>query len=113
MIHSPAWGQMLADSLDIRVTTSPETEASSRGAALLALYALGKFPKLWSLTPGRGRSYRPRAAVHARYERARRRQQRLYELLFPPMGKPEDATPIAAAESGSRTKDLRTPAAKR
>ena len=104
LIHSPAWSQMLADALDLRVTTSPEAEASSRGAALLALHALGKFPKLWSLAPGRGRSHRPRPTVHERYERARRRQQHLYELLFPP---------IAGAGSGSRRTDLRTPAAKR
>ena len=104
LIHSPVWTQMLADALDVRVTTSPEREASSRGAALLVLHTLGKLPKLWSSTPARGRSFRPRPAVHARYERARRRQQRLYELLLPS---------TAAAGSGSRTKDLRSPAAKR
>jgi len=112
LIHSAAWSQMLADALDLRVMTSPEAEASSRGAALLMLHALGKLPKLWSLSPARGRSYRPRASVHARYERARRRQQRLYEILFPPLGQPQDATPSAAAGSGSRRKDLRSPAAK-
>src|SRR2546421_54170 len=104
LIHSPAWTQMLADALGIRVTTSPEREASSRGAALLVLHALGKLPKLWSSTPARGRSLRPRPAVQARYERARRRQQHLYERLFPSSG---------AAGFGSRTKDLRNPAARR
>jgi sugar (pentulose or hexulose) kinase len=103
---------MLADTLNLLVTTSPEPEASSRGAALLVLHALGKLPRLWSLRPARGRSYRPRAGVHARYERARRRQQRLYALLFPPLGQPERATPIAAAGSGSRRTDLRSPVAK-
>ena len=112
LIHSPAWSQMLADTLNLPVTTSPEPEASSRGAALLVLHALGKLPKLWSTRPGRGRSFRPRASVHARYEGARRRQQRLYELLFPPLGQPERATPIAARGSGSRKKDLRNPTAK-
>src|SRR6202171_5614877 len=72
LIHSPAWSQMLADTLNLRVTTSPEPEASSRGAALLVLHALGKLPKLWSSSPARGRSYRPRATVHERYERAPR-----------------------------------------
>jgi gluconokinase len=102
LIHSPGWNQMLADALNVRVMTSPEPEASSRGAALLVLHALGKLPKVWSSRPGRGRSYRPRPAVHARYDRARRRQQHLYELLFP----------TAAAGSGSRRTDLRGPAAK-
>jgi len=113
LIHSAAWSQMLADALNLPVMISTEPEASSRGAALLVLHHLGKFPRLWSLRPARGRTYRPRARVQAIYERARRRQQRLYELLFPPLGQPEHATPIAAAGSGSRTKGLRSPAAKR
>jgi gluconokinase len=112
LVHSPAWSQMLADALNLRVMTSAEPEASSRGAALLALHALGKLPRLWSSQPARGRSFRPRARLHAVYERARQRQQHLYELLFPPLGQPEHATPIAAPGSGSRRKDLRSPAAK-
>jgi len=112
LIHSPAWSQMLADALNLRVMTSAEPEASSRGAALLVLHALGKRPRLWSAAPASGHRYRPRARVHAIYERARRRQQELYDLLFPPLGEPQPATPIAAAGSGSRRKDLRSPAAK-
>jgi gluconokinase len=112
LIHSPAWSQMLADALNLRIIISAEPEASSRGAALLVLHRLGKLPRLWSATPARGHTYRPRARVHAIYERARRRQQHLYGLLFPPLGQPEHATPIAAAGSGSRRKDLRSPAAK-
>ncbi len=113
LIHSPAWSQMLADALNQRVMTSPEPEASSRGAALLVLHALGKLPRFWSTTPAPGRIFKPRAGVHAIYERARRRQQDLYDLLFPPRGKPEPATPSAAAGSSSRRKDLRSPAARR
>jgi gluconokinase len=82
LVHSPTWTQMLADALMLPVVTSPQSEASSRGAALLALHALGRLPHLWSIAPGRGRTYRPRAALHAVYARARRRQQRLYELLY-------------------------------
>ncbi len=104
LIHSPAWSQMLADALNLRVMTSPESEASSRGAALLALHALGKLPRLWSSRPARGRIYQPRARVHALYEQARRRQQQLYDVVFP--------TPSAEAGSGSRRRDPRSPAAK-
>jgi gluconokinase len=86
LIHSPVWTQMLADALQLPVVTSSQSEASSRGAALLALHALGRLPRLWSTAPRPGRTYRPRAAVHAVYERARRRQQQLYELLFPLLG---------------------------
>jgi gluconokinase len=103
LVHSPAWSQMLADALNRRVVISPETEASSRGAALLALHALGYLPRLWETVPARGRSYRPRARVHAVYERARGRQQQLYDLFFPP---------IVAPGSGSRRTGLRSPAAK-
>ena len=113
LIHSPAWSQMLADALNLKVMTSAEPEASSRGAALLVLHALGKLPRLWSSKPGRGRTYRPRPSVHAIYERARSRQQHLYDLLFPPLGQPERAGPIAARGSGSRRKGLRSRAAKR
>jgi gluconokinase len=112
LIHSPAWSQMLADTLKIRVMTSPQSEASSRGAALLVLHSLGRLPRLWSARPARGHTFRPRASQYATYQRARRRQQDLYDLLFPPLGQPEWATPIAAAVSGSRKKDLRSPAAK-
>ena len=112
LIHSPAWSQMLADALNLRVIASAEPEASSRGAAVLVLHALGKRPRLWTAAPASGHRYRPRARVHAIYERARRRQQELYDLLFPPLSEPQPATPIAAAGSGSRRKDLRSPAAK-
>src|SRR3989440_11448045 len=104
LIPSPLWTPILAEVPGVRGRAPPDREASSRGAALLVLHAMGKLPKLWSSTPARGRSYRPRPAVHARYDRARRRQQHLYKLLFPSSG---------AAGSGSRTKDLPRPAARR
>src|SRR5438309_1614432 len=86
LVHSPTWSQMLADALNLRVVVSPQAEASSRGAALLALNALGYLPRLWSTAPARGHSYQPRARIHTVYEHARRRQQDLYDLLFPPLG---------------------------
>src|SRR5437879_13210946 len=71
LIHSPAWSQMLADALNQRVMTSPEAEASSRGAALLVLHALGKLPRLWSTTPARSRLSRPPPPAPSLYETAR------------------------------------------
>lgn len=100
LVHSPAWSQMLADALNQRVMTSPEPEASSRGAAQLVLHALGKLPRLWSAAPGRGRTYRPRPRVHLIYERARRRQQDLYDLLVPPLGQAH--TPTLAERGRAR-----------
>lgn len=120
LIHSRDWTQMLADGLKLPVVMSPETEASSRGAALLALHALGRRPRLWQETPPRGRSFRPNPSANAMYEAARRRQERLYQLLLPPAGRPEHATPSGprrrpsvAAGSDSRTRGPRSRAAKR
>ena len=120
LIHSATWTQMLADALNIDVLMSPEKEASSRGAALLTLHALGRRPRLWLEQPSRSRTFKPRPAAHAIYEKGRLRQQRLYELLLPPPGEPEHARPIgpgrsanAGAGSGSRTKGLRSPTARR
>jgi gluconokinase len=111
LVHSPAWAQLLADAVKLPVMISPAVEASSRGAALLALHAQGHLSALWSAAPPRGRQYRPRAGVNRVYQRARERQQRLYDLLFPPLGRPEQASAIVSAESGSRRKGLRSPAA--
>jgi gluconokinase len=112
LVHSSAWSQMLADATGLPVIASPQQEASSRGAALLALQAIGRLPELWSRNPEKGRRYEPRPAIHEIYQRARQRQDRLYDLLFPAPGKPEHAQPIAAAGSGSRKRRLRSPAAK-
>jgi gluconokinase len=120
LIHSPTWTQMLADALRLKVMMSPEREASSRGAALLTLYAIGRRPRLWQEQPARGRAFKPRAAAYAAYEKGRRRQQQLYELLLPPAGQPEHARPGGpdgsasdAVGSGSRRKGPRSRAARR
>jgi gluconokinase len=100
LTHSPAWAQMLADTLGVRVIESPAAEASSRGAALLALYALGRRPGLWQETPRKRRTLLPRPRAHAVYKAARARQARLYELMFPPTGQLEAAPTTAAADRG-------------
>ena len=120
LIHSDAWTQMLADALKLPVISSPQTEASSRGAALLALHALKRRPRLWAEKPARGRSFRPNSKAHQAYEAGRRRQERLYQLLLPPATRPEHSTPSGprgtasgGAESNPRKKDPRSRAAKR
>lgn len=104
LAHSPAWAQILADVLNTGVIESPETEASSRGAALLALHALGRRPDLWAQTPRRGRTLRPRRRAHTVYAAARARQARLYELIFPLAGTPEPAPPTAATGRKARAR---------
>lgn len=120
LIHSDTWTQMLADTLNVKVMMSPQKEASSRGAALLTLYALGRRPRLWKEEPARGRAFKPHRGAHLAYEKGRRRQERLYQLLLPPAGEPEharpsgpDGAPSGAAVSGSRRKGLRSRAARR
>ncbi|HTD78794.1 MAG TPA: gluconokinase, partial [Chloroflexota bacterium] len=125
LAHSTAWSQILADALGIRVIESPQPEASSRGAALMALHALGHLPGLWRQQPSAGRTLRPRPRVHALYAAARARQERLYQLLLPPAAEPEPETPSAtnnssprrrlsvARGSGSRRRSLRSRGARR
>jgi gluconokinase len=89
LLHSPTWLQIMADSLGATVTASAVPEASSRGAALLALEALGAIRSLSSLPAPQGAVYRPRAANTARYRAAAARQQALYQKLIAPEDRPD------------------------
>lgn len=81
LLGSPAWMQIMADVLDRRVVASSEHEASSRGAALLAMEGLGLLPDVRQTSTLVGVSYEPDGARHARYEQAIARQAALYRLL--------------------------------
>ncbi|HBH01139.1 MAG: hypothetical protein A2W08_16025 [Candidatus Rokubacteria bacterium RBG_16_73_20] len=74
---SRAFTQIVADALGRPVTWSPEPEATSRGAALLALEALGALPDLAAARGGLGETFAPDPARHARYREALERQRRL------------------------------------
>ncbi|MFZ1060865.1 MAG: gluconokinase [Candidatus Rokuibacteriota bacterium] len=78
---SPAWCQILSDVLGRSITLSPQAEASSRGAALLGLEALGVIPNLRALPGGRGRPFTPHPRRHAEYGEARKRQYSLYDQI--------------------------------
>lgn len=84
VLNSPLWMQMLADVLDAPVVASGELEATSRGAALLALLGLGVIKSLEdpAVPSALGRTYAPDAARHARYQEGAARQRHLYELLI-------------------------------
>jgi gluconokinase len=86
MIHSPAWTQMMADVVGAPVVASLVPEASSRGAALLALQSLGHLDDLSSLPVPLGAVHEPNPVHHQRYLEARRRQEALYHLLVTPGG---------------------------
>jgi gluconokinase len=81
--ESPAWTQILADAMGRPILPSAEPEASSRGAALLTLEALGWIPRLEDLPASFGPPLSPDPARHTRYAAALARQKELYSKLVP------------------------------
>lgn len=79
--QSRAWGRILADALGQPIVLSREPEATSRGAALLALDALGALPDPAAVSTPLGETIEPDPAAHARYRAARDRQHRLDERV--------------------------------
>jgi len=79
--RSPAWTRMLADALGRPVHCSPESEATSRGAALLALESLGVLPDVAAARAPLGAVVAPDPARHARYAAALERHRRLDERV--------------------------------
>jgi gluconokinase len=82
LLHSAAWTQMMAEALGRPVITCLEDEASSRGAALLALERLGAIGHVRDLPAATGAAFSPIDANHKIYEDALARQRRLYTKLF-------------------------------
>ncbi len=81
LLNSPVWVQILADVLGVPVTVSGEEEASARGAALVALRALGVIQSWQELPAARGKTYMPNPQYFEIYRRARERQKSLYYLI--------------------------------
>ena len=82
LYHSPAWVQIIADALGRPVLASAEPEASSRGAALVALETLGLLSEpLEDLRPVADHEYEPVPDHTDVYRAAAERQRRLYDLL--------------------------------
>jgi gluconokinase len=88
LLHSPAWMQMMADVLRAPVTASAVREASSRGAALLALEAIGALRDVAAIEAPVGSTYAPDEARSRAYRRAAKRQYALYDLLVASSGQP-------------------------
>ena len=80
LLSSPTWTQIMADTLGRQVTVSTVPEASNRGAALLALEALGG-PPLEEVEAPLGEAYEPDLSRHAAYEEALNRQKALYNAV--------------------------------
>jgi gluconokinase len=81
LLSSPTWLQIMADVLGRPVAVSQVLEASGRGAALLALEALGALDDIQDAPAFVGEVHEPDAGRHARYREAIARQQALYDKL--------------------------------
>ncbi|HXQ70089.1 MAG TPA: gluconokinase [Pyrinomonadaceae bacterium] len=79
---SPVWLQIIADVLGRPVMFGGTPEASIRGAALLALEAVGKIVNLDAVPVSIDEVFEPDMQRHARYREGLARQQELYERLF-------------------------------
>jgi gluconokinase len=79
--HSRAWTQMLANALGRAIHASSESEATSRGVALLALEALGVLRDVGAAPAALGEVFTPDAAHRARYRAALERHKRLDERV--------------------------------
>lgn len=82
LLHDPTWIQIMADVFGKPIITSKVFEASSRGAALIALNGLGLLPDLSKAPAYLGRTYKPNLSCFDQYARAAQRTQNLYEAMF-------------------------------
>ena len=82
LLHSPAWTCMMADALSRPVVACLEAEATSRGAALLALERLGVIDDIRKFPPRTGTVYQPEPGHWPIYSDELRRQRALYHHLF-------------------------------
>jgi gluconokinase len=79
---SPVWLQIIADVLGRPVMFGGSPEASMRGAALLALEAVGKIENIEAVSVSVDERLEPDMARHARYREGLARQEDLYDRLF-------------------------------
>jgi gluconokinase len=80
LLHSNAWMQIMADTLGRPVLASAEAEASSRGAAILALEVMGAAPP--NNQPATTSRFEPVPEATQRYRAAADRQRHLYDALI-------------------------------
>jgi gluconokinase len=79
---SPVWLQIIADVLGRPLMFGGSAESSIRGAALLALEAVGKIETIEEDSIPIDQVYEPDMSRHARYQQGLARQEELYEQLY-------------------------------
>ncbi|MCS7264833.1 MAG: gluconokinase [Armatimonadetes bacterium] len=80
LVRSRLWTQIFADVLGQPITLCLEPEASARGAALMALEAMGILKDIADLPVQVGETLEPNLKHHEIYRSALQRQQKLYNL---------------------------------
>lgn len=80
--ESPVWTQMIADVLAQDMSLPDVREASSRGAVLLALEAIGKIESIEKTATPRGPEFKFDKKRNAIYKKARARHEKFYNLLI-------------------------------
>jgi gluconokinase len=82
LLRSASWAQILADVLELPLGCADEPEASSRGAALLALEALGYLASAEAPSPPIVRTFFPRVGAAEAHRAAFNEQERLREAVL-------------------------------
>ncbi len=80
LLRSPAWLSMIADCLGQEIECSGVSEASLRGAAIVALERHGLVSSIGELDAPRGQLVSPRPEAYEAYQRMRVRHERLDHL---------------------------------
>ncbi|MBW3637269.1 MAG: carbohydrate kinase, partial [Armatimonadetes bacterium] len=78
----PVWQPIVCDAIGANLTQSLESEASARGAALVALEALGVIADARHVPPEMGATLQPNLENHALYARMLDRQNALYAKIY-------------------------------
>ncbi len=78
---SPVWSQIIADVLGRRIVLGGSPESSIRGAALLALEAVGTIGSIEEVSIEIDEVFDPEMNRHVRYQSALQRQEKLYRKL--------------------------------
>jgi gluconokinase len=79
---SPTWTQIVADVLGRPLVLSERTEASTRGAALLALEAAGRIESISYFPVSAATTFEPDMLSHDRYQEGLKRQEQLYARMI-------------------------------
>jgi gluconokinase len=82
LLHSPSWTKMMADGLPHSVTPCLEPEATSRGAALMALERIGAIRDIGDVLPKLGMAVPQDESKKSFYDTLLEQQRRLYNKLF-------------------------------